>query len=181
MAIQGKRCTFLLRIEGKTRKRNRRGNSTCSSFFFTSSTFLMWPQVWDVREEQETALYIECQFVQHYEKVPIEKRETSSSTKLFVFRMKGSVIKMWLLVIVIGFILYCFLYKKYSAYIKWTDTGKGRSVYPSISLFASFFCETIERILFKFDRGDTKKTGTFEMRSGNHVQSAALRNRDLGT
>jgi len=28
-------------------------------------------------------------------------------------------------------------------------------------------------------QGDTKKTGTFEMRSGSHVQLAALRNRDL--
>jgi hypothetical protein len=28
-------------------------------------------------------------------------------------------------------------------------------------------------------QGDTKKTGSFEMRSGSHVQLAALRNRDL--
>ena len=28
-------------------------------------------------------------------------------------------------------------------------------------------------------QSDTKKTGTFEMRSGSHVQLAALRNRDL--
>jgi hypothetical protein len=28
-------------------------------------------------------------------------------------------------------------------------------------------------------QSDTKKTGTFEMRSGNHVQLAVLRNRDL--
>jgi len=28
-------------------------------------------------------------------------------------------------------------------------------------------------------QGDTKKTGTFEMRSGRHIQLAALRNRDL--
>ena len=28
-------------------------------------------------------------------------------------------------------------------------------------------------------QGDTKKTGTFEMRSGSHVQLAALRNRDF--
>jgi hypothetical protein len=28
-------------------------------------------------------------------------------------------------------------------------------------------------------QGDTTQTGTFEMRSGSHVQLAALRNRDL--
>ena len=57
------------------------------------------------------------------------------------------------------------------------------SIFPSITWFRRQFLRNMSpnqlAFLLFYCTGWHKKTGTFEMRSGSHVQLAALRNRDV--